>query len=76
MSHSEIAQLRTNIEAEIHAMRTGLSGLAAGTSKHAFLQAKMSRIGHMEDQLATHVGKEQAITFCCQTYIQEMEQLR
>jgi len=50
MPQSEVAQLRTKIEEELHAMRQGLSGLAAGNSKHEFLQAKMHRIGQIEDQ--------------------------
>ncbi len=74
MSQSEVAQLRTQIEEELHAMRQGLSGLAAGTPKHEFLQAKMHRIGQIEDQLATHIGFDQATLFCCQTYIQIMEE--
>lgn len=74
MSQSEVAQLRTKIEEEVHAMRQGLSGLAAGNSKHQFIQAKMHRIGQIEDQLATHVGVDEAMLFCCQTYIQVMEE--
>jgi hypothetical protein len=74
MSQSEVAQLRTKIEEELHAMRQGLVGFAAGASKHQFIQAKMYRIGQMEDQLATHVGFDQAILFCCQVYIQVMEE--
>ena len=74
MSKSEVAQLRVQIEEELHAMRQGLSGLAAGTSKHQFLQEKMQRIGEMEDQLATYVGFDQAVLFSCQAYIQVMEE--
>ena len=74
MSQSEVAQLRTKIEEELHAMRQGLSGFAAGNSKHQFIQTKMHRIGQIEDQLATHVGVDQAMLFCCQTYIQVMEE--
>ena len=61
MSISEVAQLRASIETELVAMRLGLSGLAAGTAKHQFIEAKMKRVGGFEDQLATHIGKEQAI---------------
>jgi hypothetical protein len=74
MPQSEVAQLRTKIEEELHAMRQGLSGLAAGNSKHQFIQTKMHRIGQIEDQLATHVGVDQAMLFCCQTYILIMEE--
>ncbi|MBV9615659.1 MAG: hypothetical protein JO011_13155 [Ktedonobacteraceae bacterium] len=74
MSQSEVARLRVQIEEELHAMRQGLSGLAAGSSKHQFLQAKMHRVGQIEDQLASHVGFDQAVLFSCQAYIQVMEE--
>ncbi len=73
MSQSEIAQLRIQIEEELLAMRQGLGGVAAGTSRHQFIQAKMHQIGQMEDQLATHIGIDQAMLFYCQAYIQIME---
>jgi hypothetical protein len=73
MPYSEIAQLRANIEQELTAMRLGLSGLAAGTTRHQFIEAKMHRLGVYEDQLAEQIGKEQAISFSCQAYIRVME---
>jgi hypothetical protein len=73
MPQSEIARLRAKIEQEIISMRLGLHGLAAGTAKHTFIEAKMHQVGTYEDQLAAHVGKEQAIQFSCQAYIQGME---
>ena len=73
MPKSEIAQLRERIETELVSMRLGLSGLAAGTARHQFIQAKMHRVGSYEDQLAGHVGGEQALLFSCQAYIRIME---
>jgi hypothetical protein len=73
MSTSQVADLRNQIEAEITAMRSGLSGLAAGTSKHAFIEAKMKRIGIFEEQLSQQIGSEQATSFSCQAYIRVME---
>jgi hypothetical protein len=73
MPHSEVAQLRANIEQELTAMRLGLSGLAAGTTRHQFIEAKMHRLGVYEDQLAKQIGKEQAVSFSCQAYIRVME---
>jgi hypothetical protein len=70
---SEITQLRANIELELAAMRSGLSGLAAGTSKHAFIDAKMKRIGIFEEQLSQQIGSEQATSFSCQAYIRVMD---
>jgi hypothetical protein len=73
VSNSNISDLRASIEAEFVAMRNGLYGLAAGTSKHAFIEAKMKHIGIFEDQLSQHIGSEQATSFSCQAYIRVME---
>ena len=69
MSKSEITQLRQQIEAELVSMRQGFNGLAAGTTRHQFIAAKMHELGRYEDQLAIHIGDEQAKFFFCQTYI-------
>jgi hypothetical protein len=73
MSQGEVAQLRQHIEQELQAMRQGLSGLAVGGARHQFIQAKMHQIGTYEEQLATHIGHEQAVIFSCQTYITVMQ---
>ena len=73
MPQSEIQRLREKIETELASMRQGLSGLAAGTAKHQFIEAKMKKLGTFEDQLAQHIGGEQAIQFSCQSYIRVME---
>jgi hypothetical protein len=73
MSQSEVAQLRTRIEEELQAMRQGLYGLAAGVSRHQFIEAKMHQLGTYEDQLATHIGNEQATLFSCEAYIAAMD---
>ena len=54
-------------------MRLGLTGLAAGVTKHHFIEAKMHRLGTYEDALATHIGKEEATQFSCQTYMRVLE---
>jgi hypothetical protein len=73
MSISEVSNLREQIEQELVAMHAGLNGLAAGVSKHQFIQVRMHQMGMYEQQLATHIGKEQAILFSCQAYIRIME---
>ena len=73
MTASEIANLRHQIENELVAMRQGLSGLAAGTAKHQFIEARMHHVGTHEKQLATYIGEEQAVLFSCQAYIRIME---
>jgi len=44
MSKSEITQLLERIEQEYASARSGLSGLASGTARHAFISGKMERI--------------------------------
>ena len=73
MSKSEVAQLRGRIEDEFISMRMGLSGLAAGVAKHQFIEAKMRNLRVHENQLAQHIGGEQAILFSCQAYIRVIE---
>ena len=72
---SEIQCLREQIEAEIASMRQGFSGLAAGVAKHHFIEARMHRIGQYEDQLAQHLGKEEASQLTCQVSMQQMEEV-
>ena len=69
---STVQQLREQIESELTSMRLGIHGLAAGVSTHHFIESKMQRIGHYEDQLAQHIGREQACMLTCQAYMQQM----
>lgn len=73
MSNSQVQQLREQIDQEIESMRRGLHGVAVGVAKHQCIEARMHRIGQYEDQLAEHIGKQQAALFTCQTYIQRMK---
>src|SRR5258708_5241003 len=45
MNQSEVARLRQQIELQLEAMRLGMSGLATGRARHAFIRAQMDRIG-------------------------------
>ncbi|GCE23291.1 hypothetical protein [Dictyobacter kobayashii] len=71
---SEIAQLRQQIELELVAMRRGLSGLSCGSARHAFIHARMDRIGEWQDSLAHHLGENDATMVVCELYIQAMEE--
>ncbi|MDQ2888420.1 MAG: hypothetical protein M3Y39_20335 [Chloroflexota bacterium] len=71
---SEIARIRQQIDLELDAMKRGLSGLAAGTARHAFIEAKMRRVGEYEEQLAEHIGKPEAELVSCLAYIRVMEE--
>jgi hypothetical protein len=66
MSESEIAQIRETIAKEYMAAKWGLTGLAQGTTKHAFISARMERIEEGRKALEAHVGNE-AIALVAQT---------
>ncbi|MBV9230895.1 MAG: hypothetical protein JOZ18_16415 [Chloroflexi bacterium] len=57
---SEVARLRAQIEAEYEAAQRALRGFAAGTTRHAFITARMERMGDAMGQLANLVGMEKA----------------
>ena len=59
-NESEVARLLHQIDLEYQATQRGLTGLAAGTAKHAFITARMENIGVYHEQLASYVGKVQA----------------
>jgi hypothetical protein len=74
MSHkSEIAELRQQIALELDAMRRGLVGISAGTARHAFIHARMERIGVCQDTLANAIGEQAASQVVCTAYMQVME---
>src|SRR6266571_8710291 len=75
MYKSEIAQLREQIELELDAMRSGMNGLALGTARHAFINARMERVGACQDSLAAHIGAEAASQLICTIYMQTMENI-
>ncbi len=61
MAESEVAQLLHAIEREYEAARAGLSGLASGTARHAFITGKMERIDGYHRVLAGLLGEQEAI---------------
>ena len=67
MSHSEIAQIRAQIQSEYEAAQQGLSGLATGAARHDFIQHKTEMIGRYHEQLVALVGPEQAISIIANT---------
>jgi hypothetical protein len=70
MAMSEVAQLRQRITEEYVAMKHGLSGLASGTAKHAFIDARMKRVDAYYDQLTQYVGAKEATQAVCELYIE------
>lgn len=59
-NQSEIARLRQQIETQLVAMRHGLSGLSSGSARHAFINARMERIGACQEGLAGQLGENAA----------------
>lgn len=70
MQQSEVAQLRQKIVEEYEAMKQGLSGLALGTAKHAFIDARMKRVDVYCDELAQHIGEQEATQTISELYVQ------
>jgi hypothetical protein len=70
---SEVALLRQQIELEMVALRRGLYEVAAGYARHAFIHARMDRIGACQDNLALHLGEQDAMLVVCQLYERTME---
>ncbi|HET8840239.1 MAG TPA: hypothetical protein VFN35_02175 [Ktedonobacteraceae bacterium] len=59
-SRSEIACLRQQIETQLIAMKRGLSGFSSGTARHAFISARMERIGVCQEHLTSQLGEAAA----------------
>ncbi len=73
MHKSEVAQLRRQIELELESLQRGMYALSSGGARHAFINAKMERVGACQDVLADHVGENAASLIVCQLYIEAME---
>lgn len=73
MNRSEVAQLRQQIELQLQALQRGMYGLATGTARHAFIQARMERIGVCQDRLAEQLGENAANQIVCSLYGEVME---
>ncbi|HLJ35010.1 MAG TPA: hypothetical protein VKU38_15250 [Ktedonobacteraceae bacterium] len=67
MSQSEVARIRQQIEMEQQAAWLGLYGLAQGTAKHEFINAKMERIWELRDTLVPLVGENEASRMMCES---------
>jgi hypothetical protein len=72
-NRSEIARLRQQIEVQLVSMRRGLSGLSAGSARHAFINARMERIGTYQDGLANQLGENAANMLVYNLYNEVMD---
>lgn len=65
--NSEVARLLEHIQAQYESAVLGLSGVASGTATHAFITARMERMGQLHHELAQLVGEKEAIALFVQT---------
>ncbi len=66
-NHSEIARLRLRIAEEYEAAMRGLTGLAYGTAKHAFITRRMEQMGAYQEKLQQLVGEQEAARMLAET---------
>jgi hypothetical protein len=64
---SEIARILEQIDQEYQASKIGLQGLASGSTRHDFIQAKSEHIGKCHEQLVELIGAEEAISIIANT---------
>ena len=72
-SQSQVAQLLRRIDLEYQAAQWGLTGLAEGTAKHAYITRRLENIGAYQERLAQLVGQEQAAQLVYETMEQSMQ---
>jgi hypothetical protein len=72
MHKSEVACLREEIELQLEAMQRGMYGLASGTARHAFIDARMNRISECQHTLTDYIGEQDADQLVCSLYSEIM----
>jgi hypothetical protein len=70
VGQSEVAQLRKSILNEYEAMKSGLSGVASGTARHSFIDARMRHVDGYYKQLSQQVGEQEATNTITDLYQQ------
>ena len=68
---SEVARLRHQLEQECEALHRGLYGLAS-VAAHEIIRHRYQAIGDCADELAKHVGQEQARDILVTTYSEKV----
>ena len=66
---SEVTCLLVQIKQQYEAAQMGLSGLAQGTARHAFISARMESMRRLHKELQHLVGPEQAIQLVAETLL-------
>jgi hypothetical protein len=72
VGESEVEELCRKILEEYEAMKRGPTGFALGTSKHAFIDARLKRVDSYHAELAKYVGDQKATITICELYKQVM----
>ncbi len=65
MSQSDVSYLRQQIALTCEAMQQALHGYAV-TAHHAIISAKYRQLAEQQEQLARHVGEDEALAMICQ----------
>jgi ABC-type Fe2+-enterobactin transport system substrate-binding protein len=68
MPESEVARLLQQISLERQAALNGLKGLASGTARHDFINAKEQHIATLHEKLTAIVGKNEATRLVIDVY--------
>ena len=68
---SEVARLRHQMEQECEALHRGLYGLAS-VAAHEIIRYRYQALGDCADELAKHVGQEQAVVIMATIYSEKI----
>ncbi|MBV9688266.1 MAG: hypothetical protein JO202_00995 [Ktedonobacteraceae bacterium] len=68
---SEVARLCQQLEQECEAMQRGLYGLAS-VAAHEIIRHRYQALGDYAEELAKHVGQEQAVEIMAVTYSEKV----
>jgi|GEM_PF-1193488 hypothetical protein len=69
---SDVARLLRQIDLEYEAAQQGITGLAVGTARHDFINARMEQVAVYQEQLATCVGETEATRLIYDHYAQHI----
>lgn len=70
MAESEVARLLREIDEAYQAAQWALTGLASGTARHDFINAKEERIAVCHEELGALIGPDKAIALVAGVYFQ------
>ena len=58
---SEVARLLAQIRLEYESAQRGISGVAYGNTKHAFITQRLENMGKLQEELQTLIGEDASI---------------